>query len=112
MKIKNKFMKFHTENGSIWQNSSSKWPKFHLIYRLIFSRIVFHGNICHRSNDEIVCDEPQILFPSGLEYIRFHYCGIVTGGIGIGRCAGIVGAAIISIGKLWRFSSSLTDDFF
>lgn len=63
------------------------------------SSAVFHGNIRHRGDDEAVCDEPEVLFPGGLEHFRFYYCGAFTGRIRTGGRTRIVGAAIVSIGK-------------
>lgn len=60
---------------------------------------VFHGNICHRSNDETLRNESKILFPSRLEYIRFYNCCIVVSRTGSGRCSRIVRVTIVPFGK-------------
>lgn len=78
-------------------------PFFAFFLSRYSTETVFHRHLRHRSDDEAVRDEPEVLFPGGLEHFRFYYCGAVAGRIRAGGRAGIVGAAIVSIGKCsWR----------
>lgn len=59
-----------------------------------------------------MCHESEILFSSGMEHLRFHYCGIVTGRIGSGGRSRSIRITIVSFGKILLYFTFIEFVFF
>lgn len=60
--------------------------------------IVFQRHVRSRSYPQINRNESEILLPSWMEYIRFHYSGLIVGGVLLRRNSGTFSITIIPIG--------------
>lgn len=66
--------------------------------KLCFS--VFYCDLFNRGYDEACRNEPKILLPRGMEYLRFYNRSLVSAGTCSGRCTRIIRVEIVPIGKL------------